>query len=236
MPRRRLTPTLERAQREAALIVLVAVALWWPGQVRADVGDRLAFPAFGPEINAPIGARITLLGAEACDATVRYCFGFPLVAFGFDITRPWSPGSRSINLAFAQAPLTGLAGLGALTSRSPTLRAAGVALAVLAGGTFRWAPGGEGNVRGHQGNSEGSSTTVSLVLKNEVAFHPFVRPTYLRITPGAGLALTRQGRSRAGVPWAFTCGAGAFESLAAEYGGRRGWDPGVWLTCLFSAD
>jgi hypothetical protein len=175
-----------------------------------------------------------LVGATACEATMRYCVDFPLLAFGFDVTRPSSPGAKSISLAFVQAPLTGITGLAVVTSsRSPVLRGAALAVAWLAGGMFRWSPRGEGNVH----DQGGSISTLSFVLKNEVALHPFVSAPYVRVTPGAGLALTRLGRDPDnGIRLGFTCGAGGFASLTAEYGGRRGWQPGMWLSCLFWSD
>jgi hypothetical protein len=198
--------------RGTALALAGAGALLGTPQVSAAVGDRLELSPFGADLNAPIGARLTLGSATACDVTMRYCFDFPLFSFGFDVTRPSSPRGGSISLAFAQAPLAGLAALGAVTSRSPiVLRTAALAVAALSGGMFRWAPAGEGNVS----RPDGDTTTLSFVLKNEIAVHPFVSPIYLRISPGTGVAVTGLRRSQNGMPWSSTCGAGGFASLAA---------------------
>jgi hypothetical protein len=220
-----------RANRATiALTLLGTVALFWPRRAPADIGDEEGIWYLSPEITVPIGARLTLFGATACDNTLRYCVDYPLIAFGFDVTRPSSPGSRSISLAFAQAPLTGFAALASVFgTRPPALRRAALALAWLGGGMFRWTPGGNGNLH-HEGESR---STLSFALKNEIALHPFVSPQYLRVTPGAGVAFTRMGRTRErGIPWGFTCSAGGVASLAAEYGGRSGWRPAVWLSCL----
>lgn len=226
--RRRATTTT------SALALFGAAALFWSGRAQADAGERVYAWMLSPEISVPIGARLTALGATVCDASVHFCLDFPLLSFGFDVTRPSAPGAKSISLAFVQAPLTGLAALAPVfTKRSPVLKVAGLAVAWLSGGMFRWVPGGEGNMQ-----TDGVfRSTLSFVLKNEVAVHPFVIPRYVRITPGAGLALTREGRSGdVKMYWTYTCGVGGFASFAAEHGGQSGWQPGVWFTCFFSGD
>jgi hypothetical protein len=201
-----------------------------PGGAKAHASDA-GYPwFFSPEANVPVSLKLTVMGVASCHAGGRYCVDFPLLTFGFDLKRPSIEGG-SVSFAFAQAPLVGYAAIAAVESGSDALGAAGLLLAWLSGGMFRWAPGGDGNVR----DQPRDTITLALVLKNEIAVHPFVRPVYVRAMPGLGLALTRASWSE-GMPGLFMCGVGAFASFAAEYGGQRAFDPGAWLTCYFTGD
>ena len=201
-----------------------------PGAAVADE-DRSYLWVFSPEVNVPVSAKFTLAGIAACGAERRFCLDFPLLTFGFDVRRPSGERAGSINLSFAQAPLVGLAAIAAMESRSPALKVAALPLAWLSGGMARWAPGGEGNLS----DGPAQELTLGLVAKNEIAFHPFVTPAYVRATPGIGLAVTRlagEGPARS----LLTCGVGAFTSLAFASGGQRSFDPGGWLTCQLTGD
>jgi hypothetical protein len=216
-----------RRRTMAALALVLGTAALWPSAGAAAFGDRTYFSGFGVEVQYPIGVKVTLASLATCELDLRYCLDFPLLTVGVDMPGRWPP-EGSADAGFVQAPLLGfLVALPALESKSPGLKAAGLLLTGLAGGTFHWAPGSEGNlVLGQRG-----SLTVSFVAKSEIAVHPFSSPRYVRFIPGWGLALTALTGSPAGVA-ALTCVAGGFTSLAVG-SGRRVLDPGIWGTCRF---
>jgi hypothetical protein len=211
-------------------VTLVALLMMAPVVARARIGERSYMWALSPEATLPVTLKLTLLGFTACDQNQRFCFDFPILTFSGDLKRPSRPGG-SVSLAFAQAPLTAFIAMAATESQSRIGRAAALLTAWLSGGTARWSPGGEGNLR--RGPTE--NLTLSLAARNETAFHPFVTPAYVRVSPGLGLALSRLTWT-AGMPGLWSCGAGAVTSFGFEHGGRRSFDPGVWAFCYLSGD
>jgi len=189
----------------------------------------------GLAADIPVTCHVHLLELSFADPSNRFGLQVPLLTLGFDLRRP-SDGGSSLSLSFVQAPLMAtLLGPAVSASRSPVARSLVGAALWLSGGTFRWTPGGPGNLA--------ATRTLSLVFKNEFAIHPFVEQRYWRDTVGAGVWL------RVDAPWVamthnedpiprYLFGLGAFASMASEFHGARAFTPGVWasVSTLFPWD
>lgn len=146
-----------------------------------------------------------------------------------DLRRPSSRGN-SISLSFAQAPLLFLLVANAPdTRRIEATEILVASLLWLSGGTYRWYPGGTGNLR----RAPGKATSLGLVVKNQLDVHPFVSPSYVRESLSLGLAVRWDSRPHfTSDLWPdYLCSAGVFASAAQEVGGRGSFDPGLWVSC-----
>jgi hypothetical protein len=159
----------------------------------------------------------------------RYVLQMPVLGFGLDLRRP-SGAKGGVTMSFLQAPLLMVLALPAFEHKEPTLLQPVLgALLWLAGGTFRWTPGGIGNLA----RSAKKATSWSLLLKSRFDVVLFGGPDYVRETLALGLGLRRDEvpswTSRFTPDWG--CSVGVLVSAARESGGSRSFDPGVWAAC-----
>jgi hypothetical protein len=181
----------------------------------------------GIAVDAPVTIDFHLFDIGVIDDSGRYELQVPILTFGLDTRSPSSSRRTSLSLSFAQAPL--LLFLVPSTIEPPRAYMAAVTVLMwLSGGTFRYTPGGLGNLH----RSETGTTSLSLVAKSELGVHPFNGPLYVRETPGLGLAI-RNDRREAGRDTTprFACGAGLFVSVAKERGYAPSVDRGAWASC-----
>jgi hypothetical protein len=175
------------------------------------------------DVPASAGAPLTIsprlmdIGFQTADE--RYELQVPLLGFAFDLRSP-SGGRGNGSASFLQAPLL-FAAAATIADHAKSRAVDGImaALLWLSGGTFRFTPGGPGNLRVF-GPREGS---LSIALRNEFSIHPG-EPGYVRDTVGLGLGFRMNDPQ-------FNCGLGVFASGARGFAGDRSFDPGIWVNC-----
>jgi hypothetical protein len=215
-----------RSRIAGVLVGLVFVTLPARADRKPWEPDSLWFGLAG---ELPVTLHLNVAELSISNPTESIGLLVPLLTLGVDLKGP-AQRRRSISLSFAQAPVVGfLAGFG-LASRSRVAQAMASALLWLSGGTLRWAPGGLGNLH----LDELHATTLSFVLKQELAIHPFAGPLYFRDTVGVGVTVRWDGPYGEPHPWRiphYLCGVGVFASGAAEPYGARAFTPGMWASC-----
>jgi hypothetical protein len=189
---------------------------WW--ELNVEVAARRPWK--------PLHLDVQLISATVTSGTGRYALDLPMFGFGFDLRRPSGRGDGGFSLSILQAPL--LASLLIEPLRDPPVGVAGAILLWLAGGTFRWTPGGPGNLHW----SATKATSLALVVKNRFDVLFYNGPSaYLRETVALGLSLRRDDladRRLKAPDWG--CSVGVFASVARE-SGITAADPGVWASC-----
>jgi hypothetical protein len=182
------------------------------------------------------GKRALLLNADLMDLGLGTADGsqelqLPFLNVAGDLRRPSDPTKGSVSLSFLQAPLLAMM-LGGALEKPPNdvaRPAALAALLLLSGGTYRWYPGGTGNLV----RSAERAWSAGLMLRNQFHVHLFLADPYVRQSSGLGLVLRRNSTP----PWTdrlepdFVCGVSAMFSHARDFSGRTASDTGIWFTC-----